>query len=77
MLSRSVVSDVYLIDVDGECNGIFHVIARSVSDEAIQSGLLRFARNDGNYSKPDISAALPPAAAVLMVTVCSVAKRAR
>ena len=29
------------------------------------------------YSSPDSSAALPPAAAVLMVTVCSVAKRAR
>ena len=29
------------------------------------------------YSSPDKSAALPPAAAVLMVTVCSVAKRAR
>src|SRR5262245_1386990 len=29
------------------------------------------------YSSPDNSAALPPAAAVLMVTVCSVAKRAR
>jgi hypothetical protein len=36
-------------------------------------------RNDGNfsYSKSDISAALPPAAAVLMVTVCSVAKRGK
>ena len=31
----------------------------------------------GLYSTPDISAALPPAAAVLTVTVCSVAKRAR
>ena len=29
------------------------------------------------YSASDISAALPPEAAVLMVTVCSVAKRAR
>ena len=29
------------------------------------------------YSSPDSSAALPPAAAVLIVTVCSVAKRAR
>ena len=29
------------------------------------------------YSSPDSSAALPPAAAVLTVTVCSVAKRAR
>jgi hypothetical protein len=29
------------------------------------------------YSTPDISAALPPAAAVLIVTVCSVAKRVR
>ena len=29
------------------------------------------------YSSPDSSAALPPAAAVLMVTVCSVAKRVR
>ena len=29
------------------------------------------------YSSPDISAALPPAAAVLIVTVCSVANRER
>jgi len=37
------------------------------SAEAAQSG----------YSSPDSSAALPPAAAVLIVTVCSVANRAR
>ena len=30
-----------------------------------------------NYSPPESSAALPPAAAVLTVTVCSVAKRGR
>ena len=29
------------------------------------------------YSSPDSSAALPPAAAVLIVTVCSVANRAK
>src|SRR5437879_2851706 len=34
-------------------------------------------RNGEIYSKSDISAALPPAAAVLTVTVCSVAKRGR
>src|SRR5258705_13212031 len=43
-----------------------------------KTGLLRFARNDGGrHSPPAISAALPPAAAVFTVTVCSVAKRDR
>src|SRR6185437_1655195 len=34
-------------------------------------------RHAKTYSSPDSSAALPPAAAVLMVNVCSVAKRVR
>ncbi|MGH6777338.1 MAG: hypothetical protein ACRECL_04920 [Bradyrhizobium sp.] len=40
--------------------------------EAIQSMQV-----SGSYSSPDNSAALPPAAAVLMVSVCSVANRPR
>jgi hypothetical protein len=34
-------------------------------------------RRNGFYSVSDISAALPPAAAVFTVTVCSVAKRGK
>jgi hypothetical protein len=53
----------------------------SLRSEAIQFfswNWIASLRNDGNsYSPPDSNAALPPAAAVLMVTVCSVAKRAR
>src|SRR5712664_617262 len=43
---------------------------REAIHAARQAGLLRRVapRNDGNYSISDISAALPPAAAVLMVT---------
>jgi hypothetical protein len=39
--------------------------------------MLRDLIEAGLNSPSDISAALPPAAAVLMVTVCSVAKRGR
>jgi hypothetical protein len=57
----------------------------SILRDAAKRPLLRMTLNPlrwdddrcASYSPPDSNAALPPAAAVLMVTVCSVAKRAR
>lgn len=54
--------------------------ARAAIHEAVQKLLDRFfacAPRKDFHSKSDSSAALPPAAAVFTVTVCSVANRAR
>ena len=66
------------------CNESFNVVASDAKQSTarqIQIGVNFFVASllamTVLYSSSDISAALPPAAAVLIVTVCSVAKRAR
>src|SRR6516225_5719834 len=64
----------HLTDVGRRCN------AHRDLSEGRPAAIPRQAPQAGGFEdhpSPESSAALPPAAAVLMVTVCSVAKRAR
>ena len=66
------------------CNESFNVIASEAKQSMARQIQIRvdcfvasLLAMTALYSSSDSSAALPPAAAVLIVTVCSVAKRAK
>src|SRR6516165_11806505 len=71
----------HLTDVGRLCNAhpdlSWGVRPAAIPRQAPQARALPQAGALEDHSSPERSAALPPAAAVLMVTVCSVAKRAR